>query len=210
MKDQVSATVVLISGCQDDQTSLDGDRNGAFTGALRDVWSDGSFRELARVPPADPFELPATQNPNYSREGSETKFRDRAAVLALTPVALGERWRVVTCPTCQTENAATAFCRKCGTYLRWNDRPPAAGDPRDALSLQLAADAVSVTPGARRGRCWVRNASSDSREVALELYELAAAWSSVEPSLLQLQGRRRGHACGSCRRVTRRPNDGVA
>ena len=44
VRGQVKATVVLISGCQDDQTSLDGDRNGAFTGALREVWSDGSFQ----------------------------------------------------------------------------------------------------------------------------------------------------------------------
>jgi metacaspase-1 len=35
--------VLLISGCQDEQTSLDGDRNGAFTGRLRAVWKDGRF-----------------------------------------------------------------------------------------------------------------------------------------------------------------------
>jgi hypothetical protein len=36
--------VLLISGCQDKETSLDGDRNGAFTGRLRAVWKDGAFK----------------------------------------------------------------------------------------------------------------------------------------------------------------------
>ena len=35
--------VVLISGCQDNQTSMDGDHNGAFTEQLLKVWNRGSF-----------------------------------------------------------------------------------------------------------------------------------------------------------------------
>ena len=37
------ASVILISGCQDNQTSLDGDHNGAFTEQLLRVWDDGRF-----------------------------------------------------------------------------------------------------------------------------------------------------------------------
>lgn len=40
---EVKATVLLISGCQDRQLSRDGDRNGAFTGALLKVWAEGAF-----------------------------------------------------------------------------------------------------------------------------------------------------------------------
>jgi len=36
--------VLLISGCQDRETSLDGDRNGAFTGQLLAVWKGGRFK----------------------------------------------------------------------------------------------------------------------------------------------------------------------
>ena len=36
----VAATVVLISGCQDDQFSNDGRRNGVFTGALLKAWKE--------------------------------------------------------------------------------------------------------------------------------------------------------------------------
>lgn len=79
VKDQVSATVVLISGCQDDQTSLDGDRNGAFTGALREVWADGGFagnwREFHQQIQS---KMPATQKPNYTREGAENETFETA------------------------------------------------------------------------------------------------------------------------------------
>jgi hypothetical protein len=60
------ATVLLISGCRDDQLSLDGFSNGLFTEHLRAVWDDGAwngghpqFREVIRA------RMPATQQPNY-------------------------------------------------------------------------------------------------------------------------------------------------
>lgn len=62
----VSASVRLISGCQDNQFSLDGTFNGLFTGTLKQVWGEGAFegsyhafhREiLVRMPP--------TQSPNH-------------------------------------------------------------------------------------------------------------------------------------------------
>ena len=65
------ATVVLISGCRDDQLSLDGFSNGLFTENLRTVWDDGAwdgghaeFRETIRA------RMPAKQQPNYMRVGA--------------------------------------------------------------------------------------------------------------------------------------------
>jgi hypothetical protein len=57
--------VVLISGCQDNQTSMDGAHNGAFTGQLLKVWNGGAFsgnyRSFhARIRAG----LPPTQSPN--------------------------------------------------------------------------------------------------------------------------------------------------
>jgi len=40
----VKATGVLISGCRDNQTSQDGDVNGAFTAAFLSAWEDGDFK----------------------------------------------------------------------------------------------------------------------------------------------------------------------
>jgi metacaspase-1 len=65
------ATVLLISGCRDDQLSLDGFANGLFTENLREVWNDGAwdgghaeFREAIRE------RMPDTQQPNYTRVGA--------------------------------------------------------------------------------------------------------------------------------------------
>ena len=62
----VGATVVLVSGCQDDQLSLDGFANGRFTEELLKVWDNGAwkgsypnFHETIRSG------MPATQQPNY-------------------------------------------------------------------------------------------------------------------------------------------------
>jgi metacaspase-1 len=67
-----AATVLLISGCRDDQLSLDGFSNGLFTENLRAVWGDGAwdgggyaqFREEIRA------RMPAKQQPNYFRVGA--------------------------------------------------------------------------------------------------------------------------------------------
>lgn len=63
---KIGASVLLISGCMDNQYSLDGERNGAFTGALKSVWKGGgfkgnyrNFRDRIRA------KLPNTQSPNY-------------------------------------------------------------------------------------------------------------------------------------------------
>ena len=67
---EVAASVILISGCQDNQVSLDGDANGLFTGTLLKVWNDakfkGSHRKFHRKI-QDKIEF--FQSPNYFRVG---------------------------------------------------------------------------------------------------------------------------------------------
>ena len=69
------ARVILISGCQDNQTSMDGEHNGAFTEQLLRVWNNGAFvgnyasfhaRIRARMPP--------TQTPNLFTLGATGRF----------------------------------------------------------------------------------------------------------------------------------------
>jgi metacaspase-1 len=62
----VGAHVLLLSGCQDAQTSADGERNGLFTQTLLSVWQDGAFqlghhRFWKDIVAAMPF----WQQPNY-------------------------------------------------------------------------------------------------------------------------------------------------
>lgn len=62
----VQASVILISGCQDNQLSSDGDVNGLFTEKVLEVWDNGAFsgdyadfhREILNMMPPD-------QSPNY-------------------------------------------------------------------------------------------------------------------------------------------------
>lgn len=67
----VGATVVLISGCQDDQLSLDGFANGLFTENLLSVWNDGAWTGAYK-----PFheailaKMPKKQQPNYTKVGA--------------------------------------------------------------------------------------------------------------------------------------------
>jgi hypothetical protein len=64
----VVATVLLISGCQDDQTSADGDRNGLFTGTLLGVWKEGAFSgDYPDLAQATADRMPLEQQPNYLR-----------------------------------------------------------------------------------------------------------------------------------------------
>jgi hypothetical protein len=62
---KIKAAVILISGCQDNQVSLDGDHNGAFTGALREVWNNGKFKGThAQFHARIVASMPASQTPN--------------------------------------------------------------------------------------------------------------------------------------------------
>lgn len=62
----LAARVLLLSGCQDNQTSQDGDRNGLFTGTLRSVWKDGAFTGgYRRLYTSTRAKMPPWQSPNY-------------------------------------------------------------------------------------------------------------------------------------------------
>lgn len=65
-KSKVRATVLLISGCQDNQLSLDGAKNGLFTGMLKSVWNNGKFKYgYKRFRDTIVSKMPPTQTPNY-------------------------------------------------------------------------------------------------------------------------------------------------
>ena len=67
---EIKASVLLISGCQDNQYSYDGAFNGVFTWAMKRIWNGGNFngnyfdfhKQILNL-------LPAFQSPNYSVVG---------------------------------------------------------------------------------------------------------------------------------------------
>jgi metacaspase-1 len=83
-KVDVSATVLLISGCQDNQLSLDGSRNGLFTQQLLSVWKNGAYKGSYR-----PFwraigkKMPPTQTPNFYPVGPQNRSFERQKPLTI-------------------------------------------------------------------------------------------------------------------------------
>ena len=72
--------VILISGCQDNQTSMDGDHNGAFTESLLRVWNHDAYQgNYAKFHAEIKAGLPPSQSPNLFVLGSAARFlRQRA------------------------------------------------------------------------------------------------------------------------------------
>ena len=69
------AAVILISGCQDNQTSMDGDHNGAFTEQLLHVWDHGKYQgNYAKFHARIKALMPPAQVPNLFTLGRVTTF----------------------------------------------------------------------------------------------------------------------------------------
>lgn len=69
------ARAILISGCQDNQSSYDGQHNGAFTGRLLTVWNRGNFDgNYATFHAHIKAGMPAIQTPNLFTMGPVASF----------------------------------------------------------------------------------------------------------------------------------------
>jgi len=72
---KAKAAVILLSGCQDNQTSMDGDKNGAFTEQLLKVWNRGAYRgTYTAFHAAIVKQMPNSQRPNMFMLGPATPF----------------------------------------------------------------------------------------------------------------------------------------
>ena len=68
------ASVILISGCLDHQTSLDGSKNGAFTEQLLKVWNGGFKGDYKKFHETIVSGMPSSQTPNLYTLGSAGRF----------------------------------------------------------------------------------------------------------------------------------------
>jgi hypothetical protein len=75
-EETVKASGLLISGCQDNQLSADGDFNGLFTSQLLRIWKQGAFKgNYKKFHQAIVRRMPPDQTPNYFRVGRiDSKF----------------------------------------------------------------------------------------------------------------------------------------
>ncbi|HEX8628190.1 MAG TPA: peptidoglycan-binding protein [Catenuloplanes sp.] len=86
----VRASVLLISGCQDNQLSYDGEQNGRFTQELLDVWQDGAFEgDYHSFHLAILDNMPADQSPRLFLAGAANDAFARQRPFAIEAVAPG-------------------------------------------------------------------------------------------------------------------------
>jgi len=89
-RDNITASVILISGCQDNQTSMDGQTNGLFTEKLLAVWNNGAFQgTLPQFHTAIVALMPAEQTPNYFTVGADDPPFTNSRPLTIVGAAVG-------------------------------------------------------------------------------------------------------------------------
>ncbi len=70
--------MILISGCEDNQVSLDGPKNGLFTGTLLKTWSNGKFKgNIRKFHKSILNKLEFFQSPNYFTVGRSNPAFER-------------------------------------------------------------------------------------------------------------------------------------
>lgn len=80
----IAASVILISGCMDNQTSADGEGNGRFTQQLKTEWGDGAFRgSLKLLRTRIVQNMPSDQTPNYYMVGQPNRVFEKAQAFAI-------------------------------------------------------------------------------------------------------------------------------
>jgi hypothetical protein len=91
VKETVAASVILISGCQDDQLSADGAGNGLFTEKLKEVWQGGGFRgDYPSFHKAIAAKMPVSQTPNYFKVGAADTVFEKQKPFTVTTDATNE------------------------------------------------------------------------------------------------------------------------
>jgi len=77
---QLIASVLLISGCQDDELSQDGTYNGYFTSSLKKIWDngqfDGSYKKFHKL--IYNLMMASNQHPKYFKDGKQDPSFDNA------------------------------------------------------------------------------------------------------------------------------------
>jgi hypothetical protein len=80
----VAASVLLISGCQDNQTSADGAKNGLFTQTLLEVWDGGKWKgSYRRFAKRIVGRMPPYQTPNLFTAGTPSAEFERQQPFAV-------------------------------------------------------------------------------------------------------------------------------
>jgi metacaspase-1 len=128
-----TAMVILISGCQDNQTSQDGTTNGLFTEKLLNVWNNGAFQgALPQFHQAILALMPSDQTPNYFSVGPDDPTFTNARPLTIVGAA------ATTTTTTTTTTPTTTTTQSV---------PPSISGPTGTLDPNVDPPTFTVTLG---------------------------------------------------------------
>lgn len=83
-KVEIGASVLLLSGCLDNQFSSDGDRNGLFTKTLLETWNQGKFKgSYYKFYKRILRQMPPWQSPNFFKVGVPNPGFERQSPLTI-------------------------------------------------------------------------------------------------------------------------------
>lgn len=145
---KIRASVVLISGCQDNQLSGDGDVNGLFTETLKGVWNGGAFAGTYKsLRDGVAALMPSYQQPRYSLVGAanpsfekERPFSSRA----------GAAPKVIKGGTVVAEKKSTPLASIFALLKNFGMQKPAAGSDLRAWAKEVEKqDAKLGLPASR-------------------------------------------------------------
>ena len=95
----IACGAVLISGCQDNQTSADGAVNGLFTEKLLSVWNKGAFKgSIQQFHQAILATMPPDQTPNYLVVGATDDALDGGPPFTVFDYSVGTVWPAIQGP----------------------------------------------------------------------------------------------------------------
>src|SRR5262249_19566949 len=130
----IGATVILISGCQDNQTSADGDTNGLFTEKLLQIWDDGNFTgTLPQFHKGILTLMPSNQTPNYLEVGTHDETFTNSRPLRIVEAAQPQPGGVSPEPA---ESQAPSITGP-DAYDRGSDDPPSFDVDRGSNSYYM-------------------------------------------------------------------------
>ena len=141
---QIAASVLLISGCQDNQFSYDGNYYGQFTGTLLQVWNNGMFQGDYQKFHQDILDLmPPEQSPNYFTVGANYPAFEQQKPFTIQLASVGGGSTTPETPIDDTPTGGTSPTER--PVLRRGDRGQAVIELQKLLQLNgyyLEADGI--------------------------------------------------------------------
>ncbi len=165
--------VILISGCQDNQTSMDGEHNGAFTEQLLKVWNQGGFqgnygnfhaRIKARMP-ADPVAEPVHARRGGRVPGANSRSASDAAAGGRSTRRV-ERGAPVASARATSPSSSPASAQRCAGRARRH----APGTRQGVGPGRHASAAAASRCASRRGRAKTSSCSTIANGPTLVLH----------------------------------------